>query len=163
MYDRNITIYMQPGSNIWRQEMLKLPFPYSELAEKMYIPSSYDELTNITSYKLLEKESYFQCRPLKWPTLTYPFPLPKLQNITGITCLYEWHLDLGKRSRSNLLQIQGNNSHRSSFCGRRIPQQQEMASEWGKYKYTHIWKHFCPEILRTVCSWAFLTSEVCKV
>ena len=65
MYDGNITIYMQPGSDIWRQEMFKLPFPYPELAERVYIPSSRGELWNITRYKLLEKESYVQCRPLK--------------------------------------------------------------------------------------------------
>ena len=51
---------MQPGSDIWRQEMFKLPYPFPELAEKFYIPSSYDEQDNITKYKLLEKEGYFQ-------------------------------------------------------------------------------------------------------
>ena len=56
---------MQPGSDIWRQEMFKLPYPFPELAENFYIPSSYDEQDNITKYKLLEKEGYFQCTPLK--------------------------------------------------------------------------------------------------
>ena len=65
MYDGNITIYMQPGSDIWRQEMFKLPYPFPELAENFYIPSSYDEQDNITKYKLLKKEGYFQCTPLK--------------------------------------------------------------------------------------------------
>ena len=63
MYDDgNITIYMQPGSDIWRQEMFKLPYPYPELAEKFFnIPSSDDEFWNITKYQLLEKETYLQC------------------------------------------------------------------------------------------------------
>ena len=38
--------------------MLKLPFPFSVLAESMYIPSSYDEYHNV-SKELLEKESFF--------------------------------------------------------------------------------------------------------
>ena len=68
MYDRIITVYMQPGADIWRQEMSKLPYPYPELAELFYIPSSYDEFDNITKYQVLEKVSYLQClqsRPLK--------------------------------------------------------------------------------------------------
>ena len=146
MYDRNITIYNEPGSDIWRQEMSKLPDPFPELAEKFfYITSSYDEFFNITKYQLLEKESYLHClqsRPFKWPTLTYPFPLPQLHNITGITCsnsrwiVWAW-VWVGKRGRDSLVQIQRNSSHHSSFCGRWIPQQQEVASEWGKY--THTW------------------------
>ena len=50
---------MAPGSEIWRQELSKLPHPFPELAEKYYIAKSYDELDNITKYDLLEKESYF--------------------------------------------------------------------------------------------------------
>ena len=69
MHDRNITIYIEPGSDIWRQQMFKLPDPFPELAEKFfYITSSYDEFFNITKYQLLEKESYLNClqsRPLK--------------------------------------------------------------------------------------------------
>ena len=38
--------------------MSRLPYPFPELAEKLYIPSSYDELYNITKYDLLEKEGY---------------------------------------------------------------------------------------------------------
>ena len=52
---------MAPGSEIWRQELSKLPHPFPELAEKYYIAKSYDELDNITKYDLLEKESYFYC------------------------------------------------------------------------------------------------------
>ena len=39
--------------------MLKLPFPFSVLAETMYIPSSYDEYHNVSKYYVLEKESFF--------------------------------------------------------------------------------------------------------
>ena len=59
MYDSNITIYMSPGANIWKQEMSKLPDPFPELAERMFITSSYDEFDNITKYRLLNKVSYF--------------------------------------------------------------------------------------------------------
>ena len=65
MYDENINIYLSHGMDIWRQEMFKLPYPFPELAEKLYIPSSYDEQDNITKYKLLKKEGYFQCTFLK--------------------------------------------------------------------------------------------------
>ena len=37
--------------------MSKLPHPFPELAEKLYIPSSYDEMDNITRLNLLDKES----------------------------------------------------------------------------------------------------------
>ena len=71
MYDRNITIANEPGSDIWRQEMFKLPYPYPELAEKFFnIPSSDDEFWNITKYQLLEKETYLQCLTY----ITFPFP-----------------------------------------------------------------------------------------
>ena len=145
MYDRNITIANEPGSDIWRQEMFKLPYPYPELAEKFfYITSSYDELFNITKYQLLAKESYLHClqsRLLKWLTLTYPFS--HLHNITGITCsnsrriVWVW-LWVGKRGRHSLVQIQRNSSRHSSFRGSWIPQQQEVAPEWGKYTYGFI-------------------------
>ena len=39
--------------------MLKLPFPFSVLAETMYIPSSDDEYHNVSKYYVLEKESFF--------------------------------------------------------------------------------------------------------
>ena len=39
--------------------MSKLPYPFPELAEELYIPSSYNELHNITKYDLLEKEGYY--------------------------------------------------------------------------------------------------------
>ena len=49
---------MVPGANNWVQEMSKLPYPFPDLAEKFYIPSSFDEFINITQYQVLEKESY---------------------------------------------------------------------------------------------------------
>ena len=50
---------MYPGSEIWKQEMSKLPFPFPELAEKSYITSSNDEFYNMTKINVLEKESFF--------------------------------------------------------------------------------------------------------
>ena len=38
--------------------MSKLPHPFPELAEKLYISNSYDEHDNITKHDLLDKESY---------------------------------------------------------------------------------------------------------
>ena len=37
--------------------MSKLSSPFPELAEKLYIPSSYDERDSITRHDLLDKES----------------------------------------------------------------------------------------------------------
>ena len=51
---------MGPGMDHWKQEMSKLPIPFPELAERMYITGSYDEFENITKYKLLEKESFIK-------------------------------------------------------------------------------------------------------
>ena len=39
--------------------MSKLPHPFPELAEKIYISNSYDEFDNITKHDLLDKESFF--------------------------------------------------------------------------------------------------------
>ena len=50
---------MIPGTEIYRQEMSKLPHPFPELAEKLYISNSYDEFNNITKHDVLDKESYF--------------------------------------------------------------------------------------------------------
>ena len=58
VYDRDITIYMRPGNNIWMQQLSKLPNPFPELAERMYITSSYDEFDNISKYQMLKKESF---------------------------------------------------------------------------------------------------------
>ena len=52
-----MTIYIGPGADHWRHEMSKLPPPFPELAEGMYIASSNAELDNITRYELLEEES----------------------------------------------------------------------------------------------------------
>ena len=58
MFDRNISIYIGPGYEIWKQVMSKLPFPFRDLAERIYITSSWDEFDNITKYHLLEEESF---------------------------------------------------------------------------------------------------------
>ena len=50
---------MQPGSEIWKHTMSILPYPNPELAERMYITSSWDEFHNITKYQLLKKEKFF--------------------------------------------------------------------------------------------------------
>ena len=55
MYDRNIIIILGPNTGIWKQVMSNLPFPFPELAERTYIPSSWSEFGNITKYKLLKK------------------------------------------------------------------------------------------------------------
>ena len=57
MYDKNISIYYWPGTEIWVQVMSNMLPPYPELAERIYITSSYQEFDNITKYYLLEKES----------------------------------------------------------------------------------------------------------
>ena len=49
--------------------MSKLPHPFPELAEKLYISNSYDEHDNITKHDLLDKESTFI-------TYTYNYNLP---------------------------------------------------------------------------------------
>ena len=59
VYDRNITIYNIPGTEIWKQVMSTLPFPFPELAERTYITTSFDEFNNITKYHLLKQESFF--------------------------------------------------------------------------------------------------------
>ena len=58
MFDRNISIYLSPGTEIWKQVMSTLPFPYTELAERLYIATSSDDFDNITKNHLLGKESF---------------------------------------------------------------------------------------------------------
>ena len=103
-----MTIYMGPGNDHWRREMSKLPLPFPELAEGMYIASSNAELDNITRYELLEKESFtsLQCSCVGRSNLV----------ITGNTCVYDWRCVLklpgdGKRCRKSLVQIQGDSTH----------------------------------------------------
>ena len=60
VYDRNLTIYLPPaGNGMLLQVMSKLPFPYPELAESIYITDSMDEFDNIAEYDVLEKESFY--------------------------------------------------------------------------------------------------------
>ena len=66
MYDRNISIYNLPSTEIWKQEMSNLPYPFPELAERMYITNSDEEFDNITKYHVLdmEKERFLSCKIL---------------------------------------------------------------------------------------------------
>ena len=57
MYDRNITIVVGPGTDIWKQAMSTLPSPFPELAETISIPTSHDEYIDNQKKLLLEKES----------------------------------------------------------------------------------------------------------
>ena len=57
MYDRNITIVVGPGTDIWKQAMSNLPSPFPELAETISIPTSHDEYIDNQKKLLLEKES----------------------------------------------------------------------------------------------------------
>ena len=72
MFDRNITIYVEPGRGDWKEEFTLMPHPYSELAERFHVSSSFDEFDIITKYHLLGKvnteflsiESIFSARQL---------------------------------------------------------------------------------------------------
>ena len=55
MFDRNITIYVEPGRGDWKEEFKLMPSPYSELAERFHVSSSLDEFDIITKYHLLGK------------------------------------------------------------------------------------------------------------
>ena len=60
MIDRNVSIYYKPGMEIWKHVMSKMPSPYPELAERIYIASSWEEFDNITKYDLVEKGTHAQ-------------------------------------------------------------------------------------------------------
>ena len=60
MIDRNVSIYYKPGMEIWKHVMSKMPSPYPELAERIYIASSWEEFNNITKYDLVEKGTHAQ-------------------------------------------------------------------------------------------------------
>ena len=121
-----MSIYDIPGMEIWVQVMSTMPSPYPELAERIYITSSWEEFDNITKYFLLEKESFFFHVESK--ISIYYF------KIIGNTRSNGWQFnlgrtELGKRERNSLVQIQEASSPLPSFCGRRIPEQQEVASD----------------------------------
>ena len=65
VYNRNLNPIDVPGNQIWMQVMSQMPSPYPELAKKMYITSSWEELDNMTKHDVLEKE----CRCIKLPCL----------------------------------------------------------------------------------------------
>ena len=67
-----MTIYIGPGADHWRHEMSKLPLPFPELAEGMYIASSNAELDNITRHELLEEESSIKHVYLQFHMSEYP-------------------------------------------------------------------------------------------
>ena len=50
-----MSIYDIPGMEIWVQVMSTMPSPYPELAEQIYITSSWEEFDNITKYLLLKQ------------------------------------------------------------------------------------------------------------
>ena len=55
-----MTIYLGAvGFGIYVQVMSKLPSPFPDLAERSYIPSSWDEFENISDYDVLEKVSFY--------------------------------------------------------------------------------------------------------
>ena len=57
MYERNITIVVGPGTDIWKQAMSNLPSPFPELAETISIPTSHEEYVDNQKKLLLDKES----------------------------------------------------------------------------------------------------------
>ena len=125
VYNKNMSIYDIPGMEIWVQIMSTMPSPYPELAERIYITSSWEEFDNITKYFLLEKESFFF--HVESIISIYYF------KIIGNTCSNGWQFnhgrtELGNRERNSLVQIQEASSHPPCFCGRRVSQQQEVAS-----------------------------------
>ena len=98
-----MSIYDIPGMEIWVQIMSTMPSPYPELAERIYITSSWEEFDNITKYFLLEKESFFF--HVESIISIYYF------KIIGNTCSNGWQFnhgrtELGKRERNCLVQIQ---------------------------------------------------------
>ena len=59
VYDRNMTIYDLPGTNGAWERRKQFGFPWSELAERVYITSNYQDFKNITQNYVIEKESIF--------------------------------------------------------------------------------------------------------
>ena len=59
MYDRNITIVVGPGTDIWKQAMSNLPSPFPELAKTISIPTSYEEYINNRKNIIIEKDSMY--------------------------------------------------------------------------------------------------------
>ena len=60
--DKGITPFLQPGAHIWKQTLSLMPSPYPELADKLYLPSSWDEYDNMTYNFTLEKGSIFAAK-----------------------------------------------------------------------------------------------------
>ena len=62
MQDMNISIHYPPGiGDTWSHVMSQMPPPYPDLAERVYIASSWDEYWNITKYTL-EKARFILIR-----------------------------------------------------------------------------------------------------
>ena len=54
-----MTIYDLPGTNGAWERRKQFGFPWSELAERVYITSNYQDFKNITQNYVIEKESIF--------------------------------------------------------------------------------------------------------
>ena len=60
--EKGITPFLQPGAHIWKQTLSLMPSPYPELADKLYLPSSWDEYDNMTYNFTLDKGSIFAAK-----------------------------------------------------------------------------------------------------
>ena len=59
LVEKNITIYMSPGTQIWKQFLLKSSIPeYNILGETFLIPDDWDHLDNITEYDVMGKGTH---------------------------------------------------------------------------------------------------------
>ena len=54
-----MTIYDLPGTNGAWERRKQFGFPWSELAERVYITSNYQDFKNITQNYVIEKESIY--------------------------------------------------------------------------------------------------------
>ena len=79
LVDNNITLYVSPGSHIWKQFLAQSPnFAYNKLAENMIIPKDWDEFYNYTEHYAIGKGTHAK--------LTY--------------AIFQYELDMGKWWRS---------------------------------------------------------------
>ena len=61
-----MTIYDLPGTDAMWEGRKSWSSPWSELAERVYITTSFDDFKNIVQNHALEKESTMKLRKTKW-------------------------------------------------------------------------------------------------
>ena len=90
LVERDITVFLLPGSHIWRQLLSQSDIPeYRKIAESMIITKSYDQFDAMTKNEMLSRGTHAMMRPYLFPfELAWATEVDDDQGVTIVSTEY---------------------------------------------------------------------------